>query len=151
MSKLLENAYDPETFRKQGHELVDRLADYLKDCKEEKLKTLPWKEPKDSFRQWETDFNDPTPTTMGAVLDSVIKKSLHLHHPKYMGHQVVPPVPPAALAELVSALLNNSMAVYEVGPAAAAIEKVVTGWLASVLGMGKDARGFLTSGGTSAT
>ena len=49
-------------------------------------------------------------------LVNVIENSIHLHHPKNMGHQVVPPVPMAALVELISALLNNSMAIYEVGP-----------------------------------
>ena len=65
-----------------------------------------------------------------------------------MGHQVVPPVPLAALTELLSAVLNNSMAIYEVGPASSAIEKIVTDWLGSALGMGKQAGGVLTSGGS---
>jgi len=148
MSQLLENAYDAEMFRKHGHELVDRLADHLNACREENVETLPWREPGESLREWEADFADPTETSVSDIFDSVIKKSIHLHHPKYMGHQVVPPLPLAALTELLAALLNNSMAIYEVGPASSAIENIVTRWVASALGMGKQAGGVLTSGGS---
>ncbi len=148
MSQLLKKAYDPEMFRKHGHELVDRLADYLDACKGENVKALPWKEPGESLREWESDFAESMEKSVSEVFDSVITKSIHLHHPKYMGHQVVPPVPLAALSDLLSGLLNNSMAVYEVGPASSAIERIVTGWLGSVLGMGEQAGGVLTSGGS---
>ncbi|MEI6613676.1 MAG: aminotransferase class I/II-fold pyridoxal phosphate-dependent enzyme [Chrysiogenales bacterium] len=61
---------------------------------------------------------------------------------------MAPPAPITALAELFSALLNNSMAVYEVGPAGTAIEKAVMGWLAQRLGLPAMADGILTSGGS---
>ena len=31
MKEMLEQAYDPETFRKNGHEIIDILSDYLTD------------------------------------------------------------------------------------------------------------------------
>ena len=52
-----------------------------------------------------------------------------------MAHQVPPPLPGAALAELVSALLNNGMAVYEMGPASVPIELAVIDWMAGKLGL----------------
>lgn len=148
MSLLLKNAYNAETFRKQGHELVNQLADYLNNCMSENTKTLPWKEPMDLLNEWESDFSQTSTTNVSEIFDTIIKKSIHLHHPKNMGHQVVPPVPLAALSDLLSALLNNSMAIYEVGPTSSAIEKIITTWLGSVLGMGKQAGGVLTSGGS---
>ncbi|MCK5055269.1 MAG: aminotransferase class V-fold PLP-dependent enzyme [Candidatus Aminicenantes bacterium] len=149
MSHLIEKAYNPETFRKHGHELVDQLADYLKVClKGEGIKALPWKSPDENLNLWETDFSEPSEKNLKEFFASVIQHSNHLHHPKNMGHQVVPPVPLTALTELLSAFLNNSMAIYEVGPISTAIEKIVTGWTASLLGMGKKAGGVLTSGGS---
>lgn len=149
MSHLIEDAYDPETFREYGHELVDQLADYLEACLSgDGMKVLPWRSPEENLAHWQTDFNEPSETTLNEFFASVIEHSTHLHHPKNMGHQVVPPVPMTALTELVSALLNNSMAIYEVGPTSSAVEKIVTGWTAGMLGMGEKAGGVLTSGGS---
>lgn len=68
--------------------------------------------------------------------------------PRYVGHQVSAPLPQAALASLASALLNNGMAVYEMGPVATGMERAVLGWLASRLGLPASADGVLTSGGS---
>lgn len=65
-----------------------------------------------------------------------------------MAHQVPPPLPGAALAELVSALLNNGMAVFEMGPAAVPIELTVIDWMNAKLGYPEGAGGVLTSGGS---
>jgi L-2,4-diaminobutyrate decarboxylase len=78
----------------------------------------------------------------------VIQQSLHLHHPRCLGHQVVPSVPLAILGDWLSDFLNNSMAVYEVGPVATAMEINVIAWLTEALGMSDQASGVLTSGGT---
>lgn len=149
MSNLLENAFDPEEFRENGHHMVDLLADYLNKCRNgAHFPVLPWKSPDQMFKDWDTDFSQPSKDGLGEFFSSVIDQSIHLHHPKYMGHQVVPPAPTAALMELMSAFLNNSMAVYEVGPLSSALEKIVVQWLCSALGMGKKAGGILTSGGS---
>jgi L-2,4-diaminobutyrate decarboxylase len=65
-----------------------------------------------------------------------------------MGHQVAPPLPGAALAELVSALLNQGTGVFEMGPASAPIELAVIDWMARVVGYPVGAGGTLTSGGS---
>ncbi|HLP58858.1 MAG TPA: aminotransferase class V-fold PLP-dependent enzyme [Candidatus Deferrimicrobium sp.] len=149
MTKLIDNAFDPEIFRKNGHALVNQLADYLNACKnKEDIKPLPWQTPADMLKKWQTNFTAPSEKGLSDFFAAVIADSLHLHHPKYIGHQVAPPAPLAALTDLLSALLNNSQAVYEVGPLSAALEKIVMGWTASVLGMGKEAGGILTSGGS---
>lgn len=151
MTHLLEDAYDPESFRKNGHQLVDLLADYLTAARNDSnLRVLPWKSPEDMVAKWKNDLSVPLETglTLREFFRDVIENSIRLHHPKNMGHQVVPPVPMAALVELISAFLNNSMAIYEVGPFSSAIEKIVTDWLGTCLGMGEKSGGILTSGGS---
>lgn len=149
MTKLLDNAYNPESFRKNGHQLIDLLADYLASATGgNESHTLPWLEPDEQAAKWATDFSQPENFDLKEFCADIIRHSNHLHHPKYMGHQVGVPVPPAALMELVSALLNNSMAVYEVGPVSSAMEKIVVQWLCSALGMSEEAGGVLTSGGS---
>lgn len=57
----------------------------------------------------------------------------HLHHPHYMGHQCAVPNLGAFIADAVNGLVNNPMAIYEMGPAAAVMEKVVINWMLSKL------------------
>jgi L-2,4-diaminobutyrate decarboxylase len=65
-----------------------------------------------------------------------------------MGHQLPPVLPLAALADLVSSLLNNSVAVYEMGQAGTQIERQVIRWLCASVGWPQDSDGVLTSGGS---
>jgi L-2,4-diaminobutyrate decarboxylase len=65
-----------------------------------------------------------------------------------MGHQLPPVLPLAALADLLSSLLNNSVAVYEMGQAGTQIERQVIRWLCASVGWDQDSDGVLTSGGS---
>ncbi len=149
MTDLLKKAYDPELFRKEGHKIVDLLADYLKNCfqREENLQVLPWKEPQ-KMLDFLSEKNDNILPDISGFIKEIMDKSIHLHHPRCMGHQVTPPLPLAALTEMVTALLNNSMAIYEVGPYSTAVEKYITDWVCSIFGYGKTSNGILTSGGS---
>jgi L-2,4-diaminobutyrate decarboxylase len=90
-----------------------------------------------------------TAQTLTDLLGAVISQSNHLHHPRYVGHQVTAPLPQAAITELAAALLNNAMAVYEMGPAATAMERSLVRWMGGQLGFNDAAcDGVLTSGGS---
>ena len=89
-----------------------------------------------------------TTQALRELLIRTIAQSNHLHHPRYVGHQVTSPLPIAAVSELAMALLNDAMAVYEMGPAGAAIERNLARWLADRLGLGTEADGVFTSGGS---
>ena len=52
-----------------------------------------------------------------------------LHHPAYMAHQVAVPHHAGSLASLIDGFTNNAMAIYEMGPPAAAIEFFVVNWM----------------------
>jgi L-2,4-diaminobutyrate decarboxylase len=141
---LLKSAYDAAAFRKEGHRLVDLLADYLDAVQSGGgEKVIEWMDPGDATTYW-TQYDGDTTEVLGAVLRGSIK----LHHPKYMGHQVCPPLPDTALAGMLNDLLNNGMGVYEMGIPGTAIERVVVQSVARKMGFGESADGVLTSGGT---
>jgi L-2,4-diaminobutyrate decarboxylase len=144
--RRLRGAYDPASFRALGHRLVDRLADYLSEA--ETLAVMPWSEPDALAERWPASFPEDRGEDPMALFERVIAASVHQHHPRYLGHQVAVPFPEAALAEMLGALLNNGMASYEAGPLSSVLERNVTRWLASRIGLGQAADGFLTSGGT---
>jgi len=140
-------AYDPERFRRDGHRLIDQLADELaRATSRDDAPVLPWVEPADSLAAWPADFDEPE--DLLAVLARTSAGAIRLHHPRYLGHQVPPPMPAAALADLVAAMLNNGMAVYEMGPTSTPQELAVIAWMARQLGFPRDAAGILTSGGS---
>jgi L-2,4-diaminobutyrate decarboxylase len=145
---MLKKAYSPSHFRKEAHKLVDILADYLQDVETQKLETvIPYQSPEDALAYWQADF-EAGRGDVGAFFKDVIARSTHLHHPKYMGHQVPPPAPLAALTGMLEGLLNNGMAVYEMGMVANPIERIVMEWTAKNCGYGAESSGLITSGGT---
>lgn len=66
--------------------------------------------------------------------DTYLETIINLHQPGNMGHQVAVPHPSAALGALIDGLTNNPMAIYEMGPGAAAIEYFVINWMLEKIG-----------------
>ncbi len=62
-------------------------------------------------------------------LTPYLEHSQHMHHPGFIGHQVAVPHEGAAIADMVHGVINNPMAVYEMGPTASVIERVVVNWM----------------------
>jgi L-2,4-diaminobutyrate decarboxylase len=147
--ETLRGAYDPERFRTEGHRLIDALADHLaRATARDEAPVLPWVEPARAVEQWPAAYAEDGSGDLVGELERAVAGAIRLHHPRYLGHQVPPPMPGAALADLVAALLNNGMAVYEMGPTAVPAEVAVVRWMAERLGMPATAGGILTSGGS---
>lgn len=147
---LLDQVYDPEVFKKHGHALIDILADYLKSVQNRELaQVIPYIEPEDSYADWKKSWEDEDNPDPIQLLKSILDRSTKLHHPRYMGHQVSVVAPVTALASMVSSILNNGMAVYEMGMVSNPMERLVHELLAHKIGWNKnEANGLLTSGGT---
>jgi L-2,4-diaminobutyrate decarboxylase len=84
-------------------------------------------------------------------LAEVLAHSVKLHHPAEIAHQVGTPDVPAAIADLIQGAINQPMSIYEMGPAAHAMERVVVEWMAEKVGWPDGAGGVLTHGGSLAT
>jgi L-2,4-diaminobutyrate decarboxylase len=141
--RAIRDAYDPERFRADGHRLIDALADQLARWHAREGVVLPWRPPTEAVDEW--------PLGQGDAVEDLVRiaaASTALAHPRCMAHQVPPPLPSAVLAEMVSALLNNGMAVFEMGPASVPIELTVIEWMCRQLGLAAGAGGVLTSGGS---
>ncbi len=143
----LEQAFNPQLFEYQAEQVVQALMSYLQSAQSEAIITNDYQSPEDSLAYWQKHF-DHTPFDLKHFLQTVLDRSMHLHHPKYVGHQVGVVAPLSALMSLVSSLLNNGMAVYEVGQVSSTLERIVIKELAPYFGYGEQADGVLTSGGT---
>jgi len=145
-NKLLKTAYSPEDFRKRGHELIDVLANHLEtQLHDETAQTINWTIPEDERQYWNDFLEDGDETQL---FSQILKRTTNVHNPKCIGHQVTPTAPITALTAMMSGLLNNGMAVYEMGMAPSAMERVITDLICTKIGYDTNSRGFLTSGGT---
>src|SRR5215471_13177801 len=148
LPESLRSALDPERFRREGHALVDQLADYLRAATGRALPVLPWVEPEAALARWPETPPETPGTSLAELMARVVEQSNHLHHPRYVGHQVTSPLPSSALVHLASALLNNGTAVFEMGPVSAPLERHAIAWMARQAGLPAEAEGVLTSGGS---
>ena len=87
--------------------MVDYIADYLQTCiNQEDFQVLPWREANEQLKDWKAFFNEES--NIRAIHQKFLDQNNHLHHPKYIGHQVVPPLPVAALSELMSTFTTTA-------------------------------------------
>jgi L-2,4-diaminobutyrate decarboxylase len=149
---MLTDPYDPELFRRNGHKVVDALAAYLDSALAGELPVLLPRAPLELAQEYRDslplDSADDLDAEVSRCLAQIIQQSIHLHHPGYVGHQLPPVLPLVALADLISSLLNNSVAVYEMAQAGTQIERQVIRWLCASVGWAQDSDGVLTSGGS---
>jgi L-2,4-diaminobutyrate decarboxylase len=140
--------YDPEAFRAAGHAVIDQIADYLTRTAARDGPVLAYAPPAAMLERWPLPGDDSPRVKIADLLPAVLDDSHHVHHPRYIGHQVSAPIGTAALAELVAAVLNNGTAEYEMGPVSNAVEKRLLEWFGTAIGFGADAEGLFTSGGS---
>lgn len=143
-----EHYDDLESIRAAGYALVDEAVRHI-DRTADSAVTTPLR-PRDLAKAFATPpgrKGKPLDEVIDALRGSVIDESIRLAHPMYMGHQVCPPLPVAALADSVISMLNQSMAVWEMSPAARMVEIHLIRWFASLASFGQDAGGSFVSGG----
>lgn len=100
-------------------------------------------------------FDDEVLPGTGRGLDNlwdrvgkVISDSVMVTHPNTIAHLHCPPLIIAQAAEVVINALNQSMDSFDQAPAATVLEEKVVAWLCREVGLGTQADGVFTSGGT---
>ena len=152
---LLAQAYDPKEFRRQGHEIVDLLADHLESLYGASCSEKEEKVPEELYAKWEHELDDNTNGECAnkprgdliAFLKAMMQDIIRLHHPQYMGHQTCVVAPPAALAEFVGCLLDPGMGVFEHGTTGVVLERLLSKKIGGLLGWKEsDCEGFGNTG-----
>ncbi|MAI23068.1 MAG: pyridoxal-dependent decarboxylase [Crocinitomicaceae bacterium] len=148
------NFYTVHAFRGSGDEMVERLAHYLAESQgKQRDFVLPYSTPFERLSYWKSRLNNSVGAKSGALwkanfLEEVLAQSNRLHDPRYLGHQVAVPLPQLSWLQAATSLLNNGMAIDEMGPASSPMEEAVMQELAQFMGLGSAASGILCHGGT---
>lgn len=145
-NSILKKGYEGAAFRKLGHEIIDFLADYLERANSPE--GIPANQQFDPDELYDFINKMPFKGDSLPLFQKIVEDSVHLHSRKYMGHQISPTLPIAALAGLVSDFINNGMGIFEMGTLGTAMERSVVQTMTDLFGLGKEADGVLTSGGT---
>ncbi len=141
--------FNPEVFRKEGHTIVDTLSDYLNEALSGKeMAVLPWNDPDHLSELFSFDSAGGEKEPLNDFIKRIIDKSIHIHHPRYIGHQVTSPLPLPVLVQFCTTLLNNGAAIYEMGPVNMAMERNVVKKFGSIIGYTTLYDGIFTHGGT---
>jgi L-2,4-diaminobutyrate decarboxylase len=149
-------AYDPARFADAGRQVIELLSNHLASVQQSREQVLHWREPmanRDEAKVMLDGTRREGPEAFSASLAELVKHTLSrgqtLHDPRYIGHQVPPPIPMAGLFEAVSAVTNQAMAIYEMGPWATGVEEAMVQTLGEALGFAPGVfTGFVTSGGS---
>jgi L-2,4-diaminobutyrate decarboxylase len=147
--QLVKDAFDPESFRRDGHKVVDILADFLAGSTPGiRPRVLAYEDPEKMLASWADRFGAVPAAPFPELLPEILARSNDLLHPRFIGHQCTTSLPLAALGGFVGEFLNNASAIYEMGPVNVAMERHLVGWMSGLAGWGKDADGVFTNGGT---
>jgi len=158
---MKNNSHD---FKAVAEVVSKKLATYLDESQQGNLKALV-QQPAEQLakelqlEKWVKNGGINSANT-GEFLDTYLANTQHIHHPHYIGHQVAVPHVASGIADFIHGTINNPMAIYEMGPAAAVIEKFLINWMLEKIGWFKgtiledfsrienNGAGILTHGGS---
>ena len=126
------------SFRQDSKNLIRLLEHYRVESQEKRKPVLQLPGLAELIERLELDLFVENGGLTGAALEDFLCRYLdattRLHHPAYFAHQVAVPHYAGSLAAMVDGFTNNPMAIYEMGPAATAIEYFVVNWLLGKVG-----------------
>jgi aromatic-L-amino-acid/L-tryptophan decarboxylase len=133
-----------EEFRKNGHQLVDWIADYLKDI--EKYPPLSQVNPGDILKRI-----PQTPPQKGEDIENVLKDVdtilmegiTHWNHPGFMAYFNSTSSGPGILAELLTAGLGINGMLWKTSPAFTELERSMMNWFRQMVGLPENYWGII--------
>jgi glutamate/tyrosine decarboxylase-like PLP-dependent enzyme len=142
-----------DQFRSLGHDLVDRIADFLAS-----IRTYPVTRAESpevvraalsANRELPEEGQDPE-SLLQDTAALLLKHSLFNGHPRFYGYITSSAAPIGMLADLLVAAVNANVGAWKLAPIATEIEAQVIRWLAQFIGYPADCGGLLLSGGNMA-
>ncbi|MDH7500290.1 MAG: pyridoxal-dependent decarboxylase [candidate division NC10 bacterium] len=143
---------DPETFRRYGHELVDWVANYLKEVdKYPVLSPASPGEVRNKIPASPPQTAEPMEAILKDFQEILLPGITHWNHPRFFAYFPANNSGPSILAELLTAGLGVNAMLWQTSPAATELEEVVMDWLRQMLGLPEGFRGCIQDTASTAT
>lgn len=142
----ISSLYDPQRFSADGSKAMKEISRYLEQAQAGETPVLNWHEPIDNIHRADRFLDGGQ--SVEALCASALDNGQTIQNPMYMGHQVSAPVPVSVLFEAVSAITNQGMTVYEMGPWSSAVERAVIQRIGNQLGLPPGFGAVVTHGGS---
>jgi len=142
----------PEDFRHHGHQLVDWMADYLRDVSD--LPVTPAVRPGDILRQLPESpptAGEPFERLFRDFTEVIMPGMTHWNHPSWFAYFPGNNSPASVLAEMLTAALGAQCMSWATSPAATELEQLTMGWLREMLGLQKGFTGVIQDTASTAT
>ena len=139
-------------FRRAGHELVDWIADYLKEV--ERLPITPDVQPGDIRRSLPASpprVAEPPAQLMNDFGRLILPGMTHWGHPGFFAYFPSNASPPSILAEMLTAAMGAQCMSWQTSPAATELEQVTMEWLRQMLGLPEAFTGVIQDTSSTAT
>lgn len=135
---------DHEEFRRYGHQVVDWIADYLKDIRQ--YPVLPSMKPGDLVDRLPAQAPDRG-ERMDDILEdferSIVPGLTHWNHPRFFAYFAISGSEPGILAEMLSGALNVNGMLWKSCPALTELEQVTLAWLRQWIGLPEEFFGII--------
>ncbi len=146
-------AIPSDEFRRAGHQLVDRIADFFESLPEGPVtrgeSPSVIREALDAGRTLPSG-GAPAAQLLEHAASLLTEHSLFNAHPRFWGYVTSSAAPIGVLGELLSAAINANCGAWLLSPMASEIEAQTVRWLAELLGYPQDCGGLFVSGGNMA-
>jgi aromatic-L-amino-acid/L-tryptophan decarboxylase len=142
----------PDEFRALGHDLVNRIADFL--VRLPSLPVTPGESP-ETVRALLPAGGLPErgaepDALLASTAEMLFAHSLFNGHPRFFGYITSSPAPLGMLADMLAAAANPNVSFFTVAPIATEIEAQAVRWIAELIGYPTDCGGLFVSGGNMA-
>ena len=134
----------PDEFRASGHEIVDWIADYLRDIRD--LPVLPDVQPGaliDRLPKTGPEQGESMDEIFADFRNLIVPGITHWNHPRFFAYFSISASGPGILGEMLAAALNVNHMLWKTSPAATELEQVTLGWLRQWLGLPDDFFGII--------
>jgi aromatic-L-amino-acid decarboxylase len=135
---------DNEEFRQYGHQVVDWLADYLRDIRQ--YPVLPDMQPGDLVDRLPArapDWGEPMDAILEDFQHSIVPALTHWNHPRFFAYFAISASHPGILAEMLAVGLNVNGMLWKSCPALTELEQVTLGWLRQWIGLPEEFFGII--------
>jgi aromatic-L-amino-acid decarboxylase len=133
---VISSVMHPDEFRRHAHQLVDWMADHLRDVAQ--LPVTPSVQPGDILRQVPNappERGEPFEQVFRDFNEIVMPGMTHWNHPGWFAYFPGNNSPPSVLAEMLTATLGAQCMSWATSPAATELEQVTMEWVRRMLGL----------------